>query len=131
MGGRRRRRSPRRIITSLLLKPEELENLNVVLQAKQHDIEKQETRFQKYMLEDAEFAIVAFGTAARVSLTAVKWARQRGIRIGLFRPISLYPFPFAQLSQVSKQLRAVLVVRNERRADGSGCAVGNPRLPYR
>ncbi len=100
----------KRIITSLLLKPEELEALNAVIQEKQRKIEKEQIRFQEYMLDDAEFAIVAFGTSARVCQTAVKWARARGIRVGLFRPISLYPFPYAALRKMAARVCAILVV---------------------
>jgi 2-oxoglutarate ferredoxin oxidoreductase subunit alpha len=100
----------RRIITSLFLKPEEMEQINFRLQDTQARIEQNEVRCQEYMLEDATFAIVAFGTAARVAQTAVKWARAKGIRVGLFRPISLFPFPYGQLAAVSKRVRALLVV---------------------
>jgi len=61
-------------------------------------------------MDDAEYAVIAFGTAARVSQTAVKWARAKGIRVGLFRPISLFPFPYARLAQVAQRVRALLVV---------------------
>jgi 2-oxoglutarate ferredoxin oxidoreductase subunit alpha len=100
----------RRIITSLFLKPEEMEQINFRLQETQARIEQNEVRWQEYMLEDATFAIVAFGTAARVALTAVKWARAKGIHVGLFRPISLFPFPYGQLAAVSKRARGLLVV---------------------
>jgi 2-oxoglutarate ferredoxin oxidoreductase subunit alpha len=101
---------PRRIITSLFRKPEEMEQVNLRLQRTQHEIEKNQVRYQELMLEDAEYAIVAFGTAARVSQTAAKWARAKGIRVGLFRPISLFPFPYDRLAQVAKKVRALLVV---------------------
>ncbi len=101
---------PKRFITSLLLKPEELEALNAVIQEKQRRIEKEQIRFQNLMLDDAEFAVVAFGTSARVCQTAVKWARARGIKVGLFRPISLYPFPYAALGKIAERLCAILVV---------------------
>ena len=100
----------RRIITSLFLKPEEMEQINFRLQDTQARIEQNEVRCQEYMLDDAAFAIVAFGTAARVSQTAVKWARAKGIRVGLFRPISLFPFPYTLLASVSQRMRALLVV---------------------
>ncbi len=100
----------RRIITSLFLKPEEMEQVNFRLQRTLREIEKNEVRYQEYLLDDAEYAVIAFGTAARVSQTAIKWARAKGIRVGLFRPISLYPFPYARLAEVSKKMRALLVV---------------------
>ncbi len=100
----------KRIITSLLLKPEELEALNVRIQAKQRQIEKEMVRYHESMLDDAEFAIVAFGTAARVAQTAARWARAKGLRVGLFRPISLYPFPYSRLAEVGRRVRGILVV---------------------
>ncbi len=100
----------RRIITSLYMQPEDLEQVNVRLQGKQKQIEQNEVRYQEYLLDDAEYAVIAFGTAARVALTAVKWARAKGIRVGLFRPISLFPFPYARVAELSKKVRALLVV---------------------
>lgn len=100
----------RRIITSIYLQPELLHRFNEHLQRKHREIEKNEVRYREFMLEDAEFAVVAFGTAARVAQTAVKWARARGIRVGVFRPISLYPFPYDRLREVSGHLHAILDV---------------------
>lgn len=100
----------RRIITSIYLQPEVLHQHNVKLQAKQCEIEKNEMRYAEHMLDDAEYAIVAFGSCARASLTAAKWARAKGIRIGVFCPISLYPFPYAHLAEISKRVRAILDV---------------------
>jgi 2-oxoglutarate ferredoxin oxidoreductase subunit alpha len=100
----------RRIITSLWLQPDMLERLNIRIQAKQREIEKNEIRYQELWLDDADYAVVAFGTAARVAQTAVKWARAKGVNVGVFRPISLYPFPYARLGEVARQVRALLVV---------------------
>ncbi len=100
----------RRIITSLLLVPEELEQLNLRIQSKQREIEKNEVRYEEYMMDDAEFAVVAFGTSARVSQTAAKWARAKGIRVGILRPISLYPFPYAKVAEIAAKVRGMLVV---------------------
>jgi 2-oxoglutarate ferredoxin oxidoreductase subunit alpha len=100
----------RRIVTSIYLQPEVLHQHNLKLQAKQREIEKNEIRYSEYMLDDAEYAVIAFGTSARVAQTAIKWARNKGIRVGLFRPISLYPFPYERVAQVSKRVRAILVV---------------------
>ncbi len=101
---------PRRVITSIYLQPEALHQYNEHLQRKQREIEKHEVRYSEYLMEDAEYAIVAFGTSARVSQTAIKWARAKGIRVGLFRPISLYPFPYARVAAISQRVRAILVV---------------------
>jgi len=100
----------RRIISSIYLQPEVLHKFNVHLQNKQREIEKNEVRFAEFMMDDAEYAVIAFGTSARASQTAVKWARAKGIRVGLFRPISLYPFPYAQVAQIAGRVKAILVV---------------------
>lgn len=101
---------PHRIITSIYLDPQVLHNYNVHLQAKHREIEKTEVRYSEFMLDDAEYAIVAFGSAARAAQSAVRLARQEGLRVGLFRPISLYPYPYARLAEISKRVRAILVV---------------------
>ncbi|MCX7838627.1 MAG: 3-methyl-2-oxobutanoate dehydrogenase subunit VorB [Anaerolineae bacterium] len=101
---------PRRIISSIYLDPQVLHKFNLHLQAKHREIEKNEVRYTEFMLDDAEYAIVAFGSAARAAQSAVRVARQEGIRIGLFRPISLYPYPYARLGEISKRVRAILVV---------------------
>jgi 2-oxoglutarate ferredoxin oxidoreductase subunit alpha len=100
----------RRIITSIYLQPEVLHKYNVHLQSKQREIEKNEVRYSEYLMDDAEYAVIAFGTCARVSQTAIKWARTKGIRVGVFRPISLYPYPYARVAEISKRVRAILVV---------------------
>lgn len=100
----------RRIITSIHLRTEDLYKFNLHLQAKQREIEQNEVNYEEYMLDDAEYAIVAFGSSARAAYTAIGWARDKGIRIGLFRLISLYPFPYAPLAALSKRLRAILVI---------------------
>lgn len=100
----------RRIITSLFLKPEELEAMNSALQNKDKAIRTREVRFAERFTDDAELVIVAFGSAARISQTAVKQARERGLRVGLFRPISLYPFPEQELARLSQHVHNFLVV---------------------
>ncbi len=100
----------RRHISSIYLQPEVLHRYNVHLQSIQREIEKHEVRYHEYLLDDADYAVVAFGTAARVAQTAAKWARASGIQVGVFRPISLYPFPYARLAEVAEHLRALLVV---------------------
>ena len=101
---------PRRIITSIYLAPEVLHQFNVHLQDIQREIEKNEVRYAEYWMDDAEYAIVAFGSAARAAQSAIKLARAQGIRAGLFRPISLYPFPYEPLAEISKRVRGILDV---------------------
>jgi 2-oxoglutarate ferredoxin oxidoreductase subunit alpha len=101
---------PPRVVRSLHLAPEDLERHNEHLQAKFATIAERETRWAGEQLEDAEIAIVAYGTAARVATTAIDRARAAGLKVGLFRPISLWPFPSAALAELAPRLRAILVV---------------------
>jgi len=99
-----------RVVRSLHLHPEELEAHNHHLQAKFAAIREHEVRWAGEDLEDADVVIVAYGTSARVARTAVERAREQGVRAGVFRPISLWPFPSAELSAVALGARAVVVV---------------------
>ncbi|MCA9934475.1 MAG: 3-methyl-2-oxobutanoate dehydrogenase subunit VorB [Ardenticatenaceae bacterium] len=89
------------LISSIYLGASLLEEFNRKLQAKLAIIEKNEVRYEAYELEDAEYVVVAFGTAARVAKTAVQTLRRQGIPVGLFRPISLWPFPEQQLTDLA------------------------------
>jgi len=100
-------------ISSLFMGAEELETMNIQLQAKLHRIEDSEVRFEAVDLDDAEIIVVGFGTAARVAHTAVDRLRAAGLPVGLFRPITLWPFPQRELSQLARRLpsvRAFIVV---------------------
>jgi 2-oxoglutarate ferredoxin oxidoreductase subunit alpha len=101
---------PPRVVRSLHLRTEDLETHNVRLQAKFAAIAEREVRWAGEHLEDAEIVVVAYGTAALVARTAIERARDQGIRVGLFRPISLWPFPSSQLSSIVADARAVVVV---------------------
>jgi 2-oxoglutarate ferredoxin oxidoreductase subunit alpha len=90
--------------------PSDLEKVNHRLQAKYREIEKSEIRFEEFVLEDAEIAVIAFGTAGRISRTAITTARSEGIKVGLHRPISLYPFPLERIRQIADEVEAILVV---------------------
>jgi 2-oxoglutarate ferredoxin oxidoreductase subunit alpha len=100
----------RRILSSIYLKPEEEEVTNLRLLERWQRIQENEVRYREYYLEDAEYVVIGFGTAGRVALSAVRAARAEGIRVGLFRPISLSPFPYARLDELSRQAKAFLVV---------------------
>jgi 2-oxoglutarate ferredoxin oxidoreductase subunit alpha len=102
-------RAPR-AIHSLHLHPEELEAHNDHLQAKFERIAARELRWATEDLDDAEIAIVAYGTAARVARTAIARARAADLAVGLFRPITLWPFPADELAALAARLRAILVV---------------------
>ena len=101
---------PKNIITSLFLKEEELEALNHKLQAKLKVITEQEQRWEELQTADAEYLLVAYGTVGRTCKTVVREARAQGLPVGLFRPISLWPYPAPRLIELAKQARAVLVV---------------------
>ncbi len=99
-----------RVITSIYIDPAEEEVFNLKLVEKQKEIEANEVRFSSLLLEDAEIAIVAYGTAGRIAQSAIKQARDEGIKVGLLRPISLYPFPFDEIGKVADQVKRILVV---------------------
>lgn len=107
--GRTRGREPN-IITSLELRPELMEEKNRALQAKYEEIRNNEVRFETLHTGDAEYVFVAFGSAARLAEKAVELAREEGIRVGLFRPITLWPFPERQLDSLAQGKKGLLVV---------------------
>ena len=100
----------RRVLSSIYLDPIEEEKMNLRLLSRWQSIQREEIRYKEYFLDDAEYAIIGFGTAGRVALSAVRQARQKGIKVGLLRPITVSPFPFEALDQIASQARAVLVV---------------------
>lgn len=98
------------VISSIYIDPVLEEKFNHVLMEKQKRIEASEVRFREQGLEDAEVAVVAFGTAGRVSQSAVKAAREEGIKVGLLRPISLFPYPYERVERLADEVRSILVV---------------------
>ena len=107
--GRTRDRKPN-IITSLELMPEAMEQRNLHLQEKYRTIKEREVRYETIELDNADIMIVAFGSAARIAEKAIELAREEGIKAGLFRPITLWPFPEKQLAEAAHGKRGVLVV---------------------
>lgn len=99
-----------RVLTSINLDPPAQEVTNLRLMTRWQEIEKNEVRFKEYYLDDAEYVIVGFGTAGRISLSAVRAAREKGIKVGLLRPISLAPFPSQVLEELAERVKAFLVV---------------------
>lgn len=99
-----------RSITSLNLTAEGLEKHNLHLQAKLADIKPQEVRSKEFMTEDAEYLIVAFGTMGRVATSAIRQARAQGVRVGLLRPVTLWPYPEDRLRELAAGKKAILVV---------------------
>jgi 2-oxoglutarate ferredoxin oxidoreductase subunit alpha len=100
----------RRVVRSYDLKPGKLEELNIERFKKYQTIKKHEQKFEALDCDDADLVVVAYGTCARVSSAAVKMARDKGYKVGLFRPITLWPFPYDILSDFSKRIEHFLVV---------------------
>jgi 2-oxoglutarate ferredoxin oxidoreductase subunit alpha len=98
------------IITSLFIKPEEMEQVNLQLQEKYKKIEKEEVRFEEIKTKDAEILLVAFGLSSRICQKTVDLGREKGIKIGLLRPITLYPYPYKRLNELADQVEFMMSV---------------------
>lgn len=98
------------IVTSLELQSDKQEELNHKLQKKYAQLEKEEVRYETIQCEDAEYLVVAFGTSARIAQKAVKEGREKGIKIGLLRPITLFPFPKKIIKEMAQQVKGILSV---------------------
>jgi len=101
---------PPNIVTSLYMNPTDEEQLNLQIQSRLEIIRANEQRSKEFATDDAQWLVIGFGTAGRVAYTAVEEARQRGHRVGLFRPQSLYPFPLDRLNELVEQVAGILVV---------------------
>ena len=102
-------RAPR-IVNSLFLKPEELEVTNFERYERYKKIEETEAMYEEYRMDDAEVCVVAFGVASRVSKNAIDKAREMGIKVGMIRPITLWPFPKKALAAVADKVKAFVSV---------------------
>lgn len=101
---------PANVITSLELRSEEMETNNLRLQSKYREIESNEVRYEELHCEDAEYLFVAFGSCARIAQKSMEVARQQGIKVGLLRPITLYPFPTEVISRYADKVKGMLSV---------------------
>ncbi len=101
---------PKRIAKSYDLRDGYLEKMVNERVQRYNEIEKNEVIFEEKMMDDAEIVIVAYGTAARISTAAMKLARERGLKVGLLRPITLWPFPKARIVELSKRVKKFMVV---------------------
>jgi len=101
---------PRNVITSLELDSAKQELHNHKLQAKYKRMEEEEVRFEEFDCEDAEYLLIAYGSVARICQKAVKIAREKGIKVGLLRPITLFPFPKKEIQRLTQHLKGILVV---------------------
>jgi 2-oxoglutarate ferredoxin oxidoreductase subunit alpha len=106
--GRRGRAKPN-IVNSLYLQPDLMEKHNHVLQDKYAKIQATETRWEALNTEDTEVVVVAYGITSRIAMTAINKARANGLKVGLFRPISLWPFPSQPLAELAKTAKAFVV----------------------
>ncbi len=98
------------VITSLHMEAEKMELINIHLQEKYRTIAEHETRYELVYGDDAEYLVVAYGLSARIAHKAVEISRARGLKVGLLRPITLFPFPSAILREMSGHLHGLLVV---------------------
>lgn len=102
-------RAESNIITSIYLQPEELES-HCNAMARTYDQARSEVRYDERFVDDAEFLVVAYGVSARVALSAVTAARAKGLRVGLHRPISLWPFPDKRIRELARNMSGMLIV---------------------
>ena len=101
---------PHNIITSLELESIRQEQVNLRIQAKYRKVEENEVRYEEFHTDDAEYLFVAFGLSARICQKAIELGRAKGIKVGLLRPISLYPFPVKPLRTLSERVKGILSV---------------------
>ena len=100
----------RNILTSLHIQPEKMEEINRKLQAKYKFIAEEETKYQAVNIEDADIVLVAYGLAARIAQRAAELARIHGIKVGVIRPITLWPYPYDILHVLREKIKGILVV---------------------
>jgi 2-oxoglutarate/2-oxoacid ferredoxin oxidoreductase subunit alpha len=100
----------RRIITSLFIQPEDMEKVNKRLQAKYQDIKKNEVRFETINTEDADYIFTGYGLGARICRKAMEIGREKGYKIGLVRPITVFPFPYHVYDELAPKIKGILDV---------------------
>ena len=103
-------RKHRNVVTSLELDSAKMEVNNLRFQETYRRIEENEVRYKEYFTEDAEYLIVAFGSIARICLKAIEEMREAGVRVGMIRPITLWPFPSARIAELAKNVKGILTV---------------------
>ena len=125
-------RKQRNVITSLEMDPHKMEVNNHRLQEKYAKIEAEEVRFEEFMTEDAEYLIVAFGSLARIAKNAIEELRDQGVKVGLLRPITLWPFPYAEIKRIGEHTKGMLVVELNagQMIEDVQLAVGNSQPVY-
>lgn len=98
------------IVTSLELDPTNMEEHNLHLQRKYQVIRENEVRYEEYLCDDADYLIVAFGSASRIAQKAIEGCRNKGIRVGMLRPITLWPFPTSAIKSMAEKVKGILSV---------------------
>jgi pyruvate/2-oxoacid:ferredoxin oxidoreductase alpha subunit len=98
------------LISSIFLEPEELEQHNLKLDGKYKQIEKDEVRFEEYRTDDAELLVVAYGVVSRIVYSTIDQAREEGLKVGLLRPITVWPFPTEIIRKHSERVQNILAV---------------------
>ncbi len=101
---------PQHVITSLHLQSEDMEEMNKILQNKYRKIEQNEIRYETIGTEDADFLLVAYGLSARIAHKAMDLARAEGMKVGLLRPITLFPFPYQAIANLTGQINGILTI---------------------
>ena len=100
----------RNVVTSLDLDPNNQERFNIALQAKYDEIARKEVRCEEFACDDAEYVLTAYGLSARVCRKAIELAREAGVKAGLIRPITLFPFPYEVIERMAPRTKAFLTV---------------------
>lgn len=103
-------RTKRNVVTSLELDSAVMEKNNERFQRTYREIEKNEVRYEARYTEDAEYLVVAFGSIARICMKAIEDARKEGVKVGLIRPITLWPFPYDAIREAAKNVKGILCV---------------------
>ena len=98
------------IVTSLNIESQQQELVNIHLQAKYKKIKEQEVRYEEYLIDDADYVIVAYGSSSRICQKSVQILRTKGIKVGMIRPITLFPFPTKIIADIANKIKGFLVV---------------------
>jgi 2-oxoglutarate ferredoxin oxidoreductase subunit alpha len=100
----------KRFLASIYFSPPEGEAFNLILANRWQEIKEKEVRFKEYYMDDAEYCVIGFGTSGRVALSAVRAARDEGIKVGLLRPLIVSPFPEKEVLKLAGKVKGMLVV---------------------